>query len=177
MALELDEVGRAGVAAWRDALLVATAALRPVPAEALHVTLAFLGNRPEGQRGAIADAVAAAADGLEAPWLVPVGLRGVPAHAPRLWALEVDDEGGRAASVQRAVVGALATAGLHAPERRPFWAHLTLARARGRVGALPPPWSVERPPGAFATPRVVLYRSRPAPGGARYEALAAVRLA
>lgn len=177
MALELEEVGRGEVATWGGALVRDLPALEPVPVDALHVTLAFLGRRSEAEVEAIATGVAAGAEGLEAPRLVPVGVRGVPSRAPRLWALEVEDEGGRAARVQRAVAGALVAADLHEPERRPFWPHLTIARVRGRGGTPQPPRPIERPPDAFVTPRVVLYRSRLSPGGARYEALTAVGLA
>ena len=51
VALDLPETVREDIAAWGEAEL-ADPALRPVPPESLHVTLAFLGNRPLSRRRA-----------------------------------------------------------------------------------------------------------------------------
>ncbi|MGN6217756.1 MAG: 2'-5' RNA ligase family protein [Solirubrobacterales bacterium] len=56
VALDLPDRIREGIAAWgREAL--SDPALRPVPVESLHVTLAFLGYRPEKEVERIAAAV------------------------------------------------------------------------------------------------------------------------
>jgi 2'-5' RNA ligase len=46
VALDLPEMAREDIAAWSETELT-DPALRRVPAESLHITLAFLGNRPE----------------------------------------------------------------------------------------------------------------------------------
>ena len=46
-------------------------------------------------------------------------------------ALELEDAEARAGRMRDGIASALAGAGLHEPEERPFWPHVTLARARG----------------------------------------------
>ena len=173
VALDLPGDARDRLAAWRDELLGARPELRLVPVASLHVTLVFIGHRPEDEIGAIAAAVEESVEGLPAAALwatrvVPVPKRG----PPRLFALDLDDEGDRAGVVQAAVSRALER--WYEPEKRPFWPHVTLARVRrgeraGRVEA-------EAPLGELEASEVTLYRSRLSPRGATYEALARVRL-
>jgi 2'-5' RNA ligase len=146
-----------------------------LPPVNLHVTLAFLGMRDADRVDGIAAATRDAAKGLPVPRLGATGLAGVPPRRPRLFAAELDDEEARAAALAAAVGQALAAEGFYEPEERAFWPHVTLARvrrgqrpeqARGR----------DMPAGAFDTPDVVLYRSVPGGGGARYEPLATERL-
>src|SRR3954454_558447 len=66
VALDLPDELREGIATWgREAL--EDPALRPVPPRSLHVTLAFLGYRPEKEVERIAAAVRESA--APAPWL------------------------------------------------------------------------------------------------------------
>lgn len=64
-----------------------------------------------------------------------------------------------------------ALSAFRAPEDRPYRPHVTVARVRGgrrpsQLGDLP------APPGLRIVPEgLVLYRSTPAPGGTRYEAV------
>jgi 2'-5' RNA ligase len=59
----------------------------------------------------------------------------------------------------------------HEPEARRLRPHVTLARVRR--GARLRKTAVAAPPGlTFAAPALVLYRSHPGGGGARYEAVA-----
>jgi RNA 2',3'-cyclic 3'-phosphodiesterase len=150
---------------------------RLVPAESLHVTLAFLGWREPGAATEIADVALAAVAGLESPLLTPAGVLALPPRAPRVLAVELDDAGGRAGAVQDAVERALVAAGLHEPEGRPFRPHVTVARVR-RGGRLRRAASAIAPPPAdpLAAREVVLYRSELRPGGARYTRLAGAGL-
>jgi len=178
LALDPIDSARTALAVWRDRALAGQAGLRLVPAQSLHVTLVFLGHRPEAEIEPIARSLDAVA-GLFAPLLWPVGIDALPRRRPRLLALDLDDPEGRAAAVQAAASGALEARELHAPERRPFRPHVTLARARGRrrgepSPALPP--ETERPEGPLCFEHVTLYRSHLAPDGARYEPLARHRL-
>jgi 2'-5' RNA ligase len=147
--------------------------LRPVPAEALHVTLVFIGHRPEDEIPAIASAVTESVRGLppaalRATAVVPVPKRG----PPRLFALDLEDDGGRAGAVQAAVSRALEP--WYEPEKRPFWPHVTLARVR--KGERAKRLVVEPPDERFEASEVTLYRSRLSPKGASYEALERARL-
>jgi RNA 2',3'-cyclic 3'-phosphodiesterase len=170
---------RAALAAWQEAVLGGREELRLPPAESLHVTLTFLGARPEPEIAAIAAAGLSAVDGRAAPRPRPGGLVGVPRRRPRLLALDLVDPSGLTEALATAVAGALAAAGLHEPEGRPFWAHLTVARVRGgRTGTAATARALERPRGELSAlpaelgfDRIALMRSHPGPRGARYEAL------
>lgn len=185
LALELPRPARSALVGWRERALGGRAELRLIPPDALHVTIVFLGGRDRERLDEITEvAFAAAASAVSAPpRLRPLAVRPIPARRPRLYALELEDESGRAALLQRAVGGALAEAGLWEPERRPFWPHLTIARVRSRSArrgareragepALPPLPSEPPPQLAFEAAELVLYRSLLAPSGARYEPLA-----
>src|SRR5439155_7812133 len=99
--------------------------------------------------------------------LSAVAVKAVPPRRARLFALDLDDQAGRAGLVQAAVSRALEAAELYQPEQRPFWPHVTLARVRKgeRAEALsgPPP-----PADPWRAESVTLYRSRLARAGARY---------
>lgn len=149
--------------------------LRPVGEEALHVTLAFLGWTPEERTAAAWEAATDAVEGHGPPRLSPAGVKAVPPRRPRLIALDLADEGGRAAALHEAVATVLSGAGLYEDERRPFWAHVTLVRARRGVRMRP---LAAEPPriAPFAAGTMTLYRSHLSPGGARYKALERLRL-
>jgi 2'-5' RNA ligase len=175
VALDLPDRTRLELAAWRDSLVEGRMDLRPVRAEALHVTLVFLGWQDE----AAADAIAAAAleRAAPAPALRPAGVRPLPPRDPRLFALDLEDFEGRATALQAHVSDALAAGRWYRPEKRPFWPHITLARVKRherRVAPLP----AEPPPPADAFPaaRLTLYRSTLRPQGALYEPLGQVEL-
>lgn len=177
LALDPVDSARTALAAWRDSAFTGQE-LRLVPAQSLHVTLVFLGHRPEAEIELIAESLSAVA-GFPAPVLWPIGVEALPRRRPRLLALDLDDPEGRAGAVQAAASEALEAKGLHAPERRPFWPHLTLARVRGRERRRPSPalpTQVGRPEGPLRFEHVALYRSRLGPGGARYEPLTRHRL-
>jgi RNA 2',3'-cyclic 3'-phosphodiesterase len=182
LALELPGVEREALAGWRDRAIAGRDDLRAVDARALHLTIVFLGRRPELEIPSIADCSLAAVAGLAPAVLEPTAVVGVPRRRPRLFALDLADRGRRAAAVQAAASGALASAGFYTPEKRPFWPHLTLARVRGagRRGREPTPkvdpLEVDRPSGSFTCDRVTLYRSHLSPSGARYEPLNSARL-
>jgi 2'-5' RNA ligase len=166
---------RERLARWRDDLVRGRDDLRPVPPESLHLTLVFIGHRPEEEVPAISGAVVGAVGGLAPALLRPVQVVPVPKRGrPRLFALDLEDVGGRAGAVQAAVSAALEEGGWYQPERRSFWPHITLARARR--GTRPDPLVADPPPGDFEAREVTLYRSRLSPRGASYEALARVAL-
>ncbi|MGH2845609.1 MAG: 2'-5' RNA ligase family protein, partial [Thermoleophilaceae bacterium] len=126
MALDLPAEARASLAAWSDELVEGRRDLRPVRAEALHVTLVFLGWQDEQAAEKIAEAAFGAPSGLAAPRLRAAGVRALPPRSPRLFALALEDDEDRASRVQGAISGALEAGRWYRPEKRPFWPHLTL---------------------------------------------------
>jgi len=180
VALDLPDAVRVGLAAWgRESL--GDPALRPVPAENLHITLAFLGYRPEKEIERIGAAIgesAAPAPLIELRDPVPRPPRG----RARLYALPAVSPG--AERIQARLSDVLAAERLYEPEKRPFWPHLTVARVRPEGRGSRRPKHVERPPGplpqglceGFHGVRVTLYRSELKPSGARYVPLAQFEL-
>jgi 2'-5' RNA ligase len=176
LALEPCDEDRAALAEWRDGLVAGRDDLRPSAAATLHLTLAFLGRRPEAEIPAIARAALGAVEGLPPAALHPAEVVPVPRRgAPRLFALALEDEDGRAAAIQAASGAALAREGFWKPERRPWWPHLTLARVRARRRAAPLD-PAEAAPGPLRAPLATLYRSTLRPQGAQYDPLERVEL-
>jgi RNA 2',3'-cyclic 3'-phosphodiesterase len=180
VALDLPEGVRAGIAEWGSTAL-ADPALRAVAPESLHMTLAFLGLRPEQDVERLAAALAEAA--APAPLVElgdPVG-KPTP-RRPGLFALPALSLG--AEQIQARLTGLLAAAGLYKPEKRAFWPHVTVARVRSEAPGSRRPTRVGRAPNelpeglreAFYGVRLTLYRSVLQPQGARYAPLAQVEL-
>ena len=170
LALELPEETRRPLAEWRDRALGEFEELRPVRADYLHVTLVFLGWQYERDVDRIVSVAFEALSESPGCELVPAGFVPVPKRGPRLFALDLEDPEGGAAAVQAAAAQALVAERLYAPEKRPFWPHVTLARVKR--GRRPPRIDAPDPPGgAFTASTVTLYRSVLQPQGARYEAL------
>jgi RNA 2',3'-cyclic 3'-phosphodiesterase len=177
VALDLPDAARWALTAWRDALVEGRRDLRPVRAEALHVTLVFLGWQDEKAADAIASAAFEACSGLSAPRLRASGIRPLPPRDPRLFALDLEDEEGRASGVQAAISDVLEAGRWYRPEKRPFWPHLTLARVKRGERRVPPLPEAPAPPAdAFEAGRLTLYRSTLRPQGAIYEPLARAEL-
>jgi 2'-5' RNA ligase len=173
LALDLPEDARTRIAEWRDAVLDGRRDLRPVRPEALHVTLVFLGWQDESAARKIVDAAFGALPSGPPPRLTPTEVRSLPPRNPRLFALDLEDEGGRASALQAAAAAALEAGGWYQPETRPFWPHLTLARVKRGERRVPPLPDEPRPPREpFEAPVVTLYRSTLRPQGSLYEALA-----
>jgi len=158
--------------------LTACAELAPqfrwTPAGNLHLTVRFIGNIDRALAEAIADRLAARSLRAFELELGDLGTFGHGRHVRVVWQRPRD--GAEAVAALAAQVEAeCATAGLVA-ENRPFQAHLTLARARPRDGAVLPP--LPDPPrlSAWRGSELVLYASRLSRTGATYEPLRAVKL-
>jgi RNA 2',3'-cyclic 3'-phosphodiesterase len=149
--------------------------LRAVPDESLHVTLCFLGWGREDDVEPVAAACGVLA-AEPAPRLAVADGLWLPRRRPRVVAVRLEDSDQQLEHVQRALSEALAAGGWYEPERRPYLAHVTVARVGAGIGPRPP--ELPEPPRVeFEAPHVVLYRSRLSRSGARYEALARVDLA
>ncbi len=152
--------------------------VRLLDAEALHLTLCFLGgvslSAVDGISTAISDVVGVAVGAAGGPLVFePETVRWLPPGRPRVCAVSLRDRGGRAAGLQAALSARLAAGGWYAPERREWLAHVTVARvsrgARAARAGDPPPPAME----PFGAAGIALMRSWP---GSRYEALARVAL-
>ena len=166
LALDLPEEARNRLAAWRDLILDGRRDLRPVRPEALHVTLVFLGWQDESAAERIAEAAFGSFPAGRPPRLAATGVRPVPPRNARLFALDLDDEGGRATALQAAMSDALEAGGWYRPEKRPFWPHITLARVKRGERRVPPPPDAPAPPAdAFDAGVVTLYSSTLRPQG------------
>ncbi|HEX4670468.1 MAG TPA: RNA 2',3'-cyclic phosphodiesterase [Solirubrobacterales bacterium] len=180
VALDLPQIVREDIAAWGETEL-ADPALRRVPAESLHITLAFLGNRQLADVERIEDAMEEVAS---MPVLLELGGPvGRPARGrPRLIALPALHR--PVEGLQERLSEVLSFERLYEPEKRPFWPHVTVARVRAEGRGSRRPMRVEIPPGPSPTERVgwfngvriSLYRSELQPSGARYIPLAQVQL-
>lgn len=175
LALDPPLAARDEIARWRDGLCAGRDDLRPVAVAALHVTLVFLGYRPEKEIEAIAACAFGALEGRVPVELRPSGIRALPPRRPRLFALDLEDPGEACGEVQAAAESALAGAGFHRPEKRPFWPHITLARVKRDRRAAPLEDGGELP-APFRAAEVVLYRSLLSPRGATYEPQARLAL-
>ena len=177
VALDLPSAARSALVSWRDELVEGRRDLRPVRAEALHVTLVFLGWQAEREADAISSAAFEACSGLPAARLRAGAVRPIPPRDARLFALDLEDEEGRAGAVQAAISDALEAGRWYRPEKRPFWPHLTLARVKRGERRVPPLADGPAPPAeAFSAGQLTLYRSTLRPQGAIYDPLARAAL-
>jgi 2'-5' RNA ligase len=174
-AADLPQDVRSALAGWGAAAADASAALRPVPAERLHLTLVFLGSRAGEEAEGIGELVTACADGPvraelgEVLWLSP--------RRPHVLTVGLRDPAGRIGELQARVQDALVAGAGHAPERRRYLPHVTVARVRRGARVRPGDVALPRAPtAAFALEALTLYRSHGGPSP-RYEPLARVPLA
>jgi 2'-5' RNA ligase len=180
VALDLPEEIRAGIVAWGRHELT-DPALRVVPPESLHVTLAFLGYLPEREIVRLGEIVV----GLTSP--APEIRLGDPAgkpsgQHPRLFALPADSSA--TVELQAELQEKLVAERLYKPEKRPFWPHVTVARVKPEGKGSKRPREITRWPEGLPTDllqaavcrRVTLYRSELKPSGAEYRPLAQVKL-
>jgi 2'-5' RNA ligase len=176
VALDLPDVLRGHLLGWGAHALSDVSGVRLQRPEAMHVTLCFLGEQPVGEVEAIAGAMRAAVGRRTAMALTPGAPIWLPARRPRVAAIEVADAGSELAVLQSDVSAGLTAGGWYEPERRPFLAHVTVARI-GRNGPRQPPELPTPPPAVSATAgSVSLYRSHTGASGARYEVVETVGL-
>lgn len=170
VALELPGPAALALAEFRNAA-ADPEVWRPVADASLHVTLVFLGHLDDDAVATVEDAVgpviAAPAPGLrlDGPLLLPP-------RGARVLCASLEDLDGRLGEVQRDVSDALESAGVYEPEKRPFRAHVTVARLR--EGSRPPRRAEGLPspePVTFEGEAVTLFRSQLRRGGALYEPL------
>ncbi|MGH2926145.1 MAG: RNA 2',3'-cyclic phosphodiesterase [Solirubrobacterales bacterium] len=189
VALDFPDAIRAGLVTWQEGGALDDPALRRVSPRSLHLTLCFLGHRPEADVGPIAALI-----GELEPRRVDLRLASspipVPRGRPRLFAVGAESE--EAEALQAELAGLLEAGGFHEPEERPFWPHATIARVRSQRTAGPAsgrrrgsrPMRVSKPPHTlpdrlsegFCAVRMTLYQSLLKPTGAEYVSRAGLDL-
>ena len=164
LALRLPEPVVDALVGWQERELRE----RIVSAANLHVTLAFLGHRPERELPAIVEELREAARAARRPVLTVSGYR----ETRSVGMLVLADEEGRAAALAADVHGRLERLGVYRREARPWLPHLTVVRFRERPRLRPALPELE----PFSPSDAAVYLSRLHPSGARYEVLESVPL-
>lgn len=169
-ALQLDDDTLDCLTAWQAAALGAG---RIVPRDNLHITLAFLGNRPASDCSAIFGALEAAAAVAGDVDLTVRGYR----ETRSVGMVTLDDRRGAATRLAEEVQERLESLGVYRREARRWLPHITVMRFRERAGLHPEPPNTC----SITVVRAALYRSFPGKSssgefGARYEVLATASL-
>ena len=160
-ALDLPDDARGELVAWAARSLEGRGRL--VPAENLHVTLAFLGHRPAGDVPAILGELRAAAAAARPAELRPLRYR----QTRSVGMIVLEDVGGIATVLADELHARLERLGVYRREGRRWLPHVTVLRRPERGGErleLANTCSIH-------VVRSALYRSSLAAGGARYDAL------
>jgi 2'-5' RNA ligase len=142
--------------------------VRIVPPENLHVTLCFLGSRPENDVPLVARELATAAAGAGRVRLRALRYR----ESGSVAMIVCEDVGGLGAALAGELGERLERLGVYRRERRPWLPHVTVARFRERPRLAAPPPDL----GEVGVVRAALYSSSLRPGGALYHALETVAL-
>ncbi|HEX6763807.1 MAG TPA: RNA 2',3'-cyclic phosphodiesterase [Gaiellaceae bacterium] len=164
-ALRLPDGALDALAAWQA---VHVTRARPVARASLHVTLAFLGSRPETDVAAVGRELAAAAGGAGPIVLEAVGYR----ETRSVGMVVLADEDGAATALAGELAHRLERLGVYRPERRPWLPHVTVARFRERPGLAPPVPVL----GRVSPSDAAVYSSVLRSSGAQYEVLESVAL-
>jgi 2'-5' RNA ligase len=151
---------------WQSEAFAGVQGVRQIPAEQLHVTLAFLGHRPVAELPAIVGELRAAAAAAVPARLELRGYR----ETRSVGMLGFDDEGGRAAALAVELQTRLEALGIYERERRRWLPHVTVLRFRERPQLRPALPELE----PFVPSDAAAYLSRLRPGGAQYEVLESV---
>jgi 2'-5' RNA ligase len=158
-----------GLVAWQQEELAGAGEARVVPAENLHVTIAFLGGRPASEAGPIVDLLRRLAGVARRPMLTPSRYR----ETRSVGMVVFEDEDDRAATLAENVFTGLERLGVYEREKRVWLPHVTVLRFRGR----PPRLSPALPElGAVSPSEVALYHSVLRRSGAQYEIVESVAL-
>jgi 2'-5' RNA ligase len=174
IAVEIPHEATARLVGWQEEYLSGDRALRLCPEGQLHITLAFLGQMDERHRDRAAEELQKL-EGASAFEAAAAGLIGLPkGRAPRVIAAAIEEPQGLLASLHDRLVAGLVAGKLYKREKRPYFPHVTVARARGR----PRINLAEIHPETFkfTAVRVTLYNSILKPSGALHEALKTVQL-
>jgi 2'-5' RNA ligase len=159
-------------------LAAGSSGLSWVKPENIHITIRFLGDLGDSGVHRVSESVTRSVGGETAPRARLGSLGAFPdfARARVLW-VGLAEGGEEVARVARAVNGALSRDGFGPPDK-PFRAHLTLARVREGARGLAALRDMALPaaPAAALLDHIAVMKSDLHPAGARYTALADLRL-
>jgi 2'-5' RNA ligase len=164
-ALRLPDDALDRLVAWQAAHV---ARARAVTRENLHLTLAFLGSRPETDVPGIVRELAAAASAAKPIVFQAIRYR----ETGSVGMVVLSDEAGAAVALAVDLAGRLERLGVYRPERRPWLPHVTVARFRERPGLVAPPPAL----GRVSPSDAAVYSSVLRPSGAQYSVLESVAL-
>ena len=164
-ALRLPERAVAALERWQAAELRGG---RIVPADHLHVTLAFLGSRPAADLDTVSEALRGAA--RDAGEIAFSARRYRETRSVGMVVLE--DETEEAGPLAERLFDRLEALGVYERERRPWLPHVTVLRFRARPRLEPPVPEL----GRFSPSDAAVYSSALRPSGAQYEVLESVPL-
>jgi 2'-5' RNA ligase len=150
---------------WQDEHIHAG---RPVTREHLHVTLAFLGQRPVAELDAIVGELSAAAAAARPIRLVPERYR----ETRTVGMLVLSDAHGHAAALAEDLQSRLAARGVYERESRRWLPHVTVVRFRERPRLDPPLPEL----GEVSPSDAAAYHSVLRSGGAQYVVVEAFAL-
>ncbi len=179
IALPISAQAQAALAERQKDLAAALTGWRWSAPENLHLTLAFLGETPEGKVPAIEGIVRRGCAGAQA---FAAGFQGLDAFPsprdPRVLYLNCAQGKDRIDALARGLLPDLISAGLvpEAEKGRAFQAHLSLARRQPRLAGISAAADLKsllaedknRPAVISTIDRVVLYQSRPSASGPQY---------
>lgn len=176
VAVEIPDDAIRKLVGWQQQYLAADNALKLTPAEQLHITLVFLGQKDEKERelaaGQLDELESLRAFKVEAKRMV--GLPKGKSH--RVIAVECMELSGHLVAIHNELARGLAEKGLYKTVRRGFFPHVTVARVRGRSRSRIDLSEIHPEPVEFTAVRVSLYNSILREGGASHEALKTVQL-
>jgi RNA 2',3'-cyclic 3'-phosphodiesterase len=164
-----------GLVAWQERELAGAPGVRRLSRDHLHITLAFLGGRPAGERSAIEQIVRQTARESAVPTFHAHTYR----ETARVGMVVLAEEPGpgdihvwRGNALAGRLMLRLEEIGAYRRERRGWLPHVTVARFRDRPQLSPAVPDL----GSFSPSEVALYHSVLRPAGAQYEILDAVAL-
>ncbi len=179
LAAEIGDEARQVAARWIERLRREPwgDAVRWTRAEALHVTLRFLGATSEDHVAPLTTTLRRETATI-APFTVQLGSLDVFPHArrPRVLFLGLADEPPGALADLAAAAERAAVAAGFAPEPRPFRGHLTLGRRHQQRRWLRLPEDERAEAAAFVVDSVVLFRSQLSSAGSTYTPLERIAL-
>jgi 2'-5' RNA ligase len=171
--LELPAQFKRQLVEWRQRTFASEPGFRLLGPENLHITLVFLGYQYERDLDLLKEALRpppGAAFQLRVAQLVGIG---GGRNRGRAFALQMHEDE-QLGGWQAALVDRMAQTGLHDPEKRPFWPHVTVVRTKAKTKLHAPSGAGELPDqllAPFEADRVTMFKSVLHPSGARYEPL------
>ncbi len=177
IAAEIPPPATRKLAGWQTEFLASDRSLRLVPEAQLHITLIFLGQMGEEELQGAAGQLAELRqqDPLTSFEVTAGGLVGLSkGRNLRVIAASLEEPAGRLKAIHDELAAGLVQKKIYKREKRRFFPHVTIARARGRVALNPA--EIRPDPVKFTAVRITLYNSILKPSGAIHQALETVQL-